>query len=132
MPKINRKYYARAKEIADASINIVESNHDFLSLNINTSLISSTSESSVRERNELVNTYSNKKLDKNLLQTYIVHSDNYEVINNETLDSENDDGEDIFINEDGAINHNFLDNFEHHENDNISFTSKLQGWAIRN
>lgn len=132
MPKVNRKYYAHAKEIANASINIVESNRNF-SLNINTPSVSSTNSelsSLVLERDKLVNTTDlNKKLDKNLSLTPNGYSDNSILINNdeEALSSENNNVDiNTFINE-----NNFLDNFEHRE-DNVSFTSQLQRWTIRN
>lgn len=147
MPKINRKYYVRAKEITNASINNVsKSNCDFLSLNSNTSSsISSTNDvsSSTNDVSSGTNDVSslvlerdahkydlNKKLDKNILLT---HTINYELINNneEALESENNNDADD-INEDGAINRNFLDNFERRKDNNVSFTSQLQGWAIRN
>lgn len=72
MPKINRKHYARAKRIADASINIVESIHNDIS-------------SLVQERDELVNTTNvNKNLSKDLSLTCVaIHNDKYELINNE-------------------------------------------------
>lgn len=60
MPKINRKHYARAKRIADASINIVESIHNDIS-------------SLVQERDELVNTINiNKNLSKDLSLTLFI------------------------------------------------------------
>jgi len=135
MPKVNRKYYARAKEISDASINIVELNRDFFSINRTLISNNNTVSSLVLERDKLINmTYLNKKLDKNL-STHIVHS-GYELENNDEKalgNKNNSDAEniDIFTNEDGAINRNFINNFECRENDN-NFTSQLQGWAIRN
>lgn len=139
MPKVNKKYYARARQIANASINIVESNHYF-PFNINTPLVSSSvSELSslVLERDDLVSmeTNLNKKLDKNLSLTLIGYNDNSVFLNNdeEAISSENNDvGINTIINKDSSINCNFLDNLEHYEDNNINFTSQLQGWAIRN
>lgn len=136
MPKIDRKYYKRAKKMTEASINIVESIHNLPSLTINTSSISITNDVSRSERDKLVNTiYLNKTLNKKSSQTHAFHSDNYEFIdNNEKAfgNGNNNDENDININDDGAVNHNFLNNIERCENDDINSTSKLQGWTIRN
>lgn len=139
MPKINKKYYARARQIANASINIVESNRYF-PFNINTPLVSSSvSELSslVLEIDDLVSmeTNLNKIVDKNLSLTLIGYNDNSVFLNNdlEAISSENNDVDiNTIINKDSSINCNFLDNLEHYEDNNISFTSQLQGWAIRN
>lgn len=111
-------------------INMIESICDTSSV-----LSTDNIQSLVLERDELVNTtYSNKQLDKNLSQTHAVDSDNCELINNdeEASGSENNDRDDIdsYIN-DGAVNRNLLNNFERHEND-VSFISQLQEWAIKN
>ncbi|XP_011688765.1 PREDICTED: uncharacterized protein LOC105450548 [Wasmannia auropunctata] len=135
MPKIKRKYYVYSKSIADASINLIESIPDLSSSITNTSLVSNTNNDILyNERDKFVNTnHLNKKLDEELTH---VHSDNYELINNdeEVFDDENNNVNDMnsYNNDDDALNPNFLNNLERCENDDISITSNLQGWAIRN
>jgi len=94
MPKINRKYYVRAKRIANASINLTESICDLSSLTTNTSLVLNTNNILCSKRDT---NYLNKKLDENLSQTHAIHSDNHELINNdeEAFDNENNNVDDI-------------------------------------
>jgi len=134
MPKINRKYYVCAKRIANASINLTESICDLSLLTTNTSLVLSTNNILCSKRDT---NYLNKKFDKNLSQTHAIHSDNHDLINNdeEAFDNENNNVDDInsHINDDNdALNRNFLNNLEYCKNDDISITSKLQEWTIRN
>lgn len=133
MPKVNtnKKYYKRAKKITDASINIVEAIQDLPSFTyISPPSVSSTSDASCSERDKLVNTIDlNTKFDNKLSVTGDIHTDTYELINNEVFDNENNKVDDInscCINDD---NRNFLNNVSEDDNE---ITSQLQGWAIRN
>lgn len=136
MPKIKRKYYIRAKKITDASINTVES--------IYIAPGSSTNNASLMlERNELVNTIDpNNQMDKEL-KTYTVDDNNYELINSNVFSNENyendinsysseNNEDDIDDERYNVVNHNNLNAFEPCEDNDISFRSQLQGWAIKN
>lgn len=127
MPKVNRKYYKQAKQIANASISSVEYICD-------ASSVLSTDSSNILsvefEKDERVNNIDfNKELDEILSDTSDEenNSDNYQLINNqETFDSKEND-RDSYVNDVSAIYYDVLNN----ENDNLSFTSQLQGWAIK-
>ncbi|XP_032690649.1 uncharacterized protein LOC116853628 isoform X2 [Odontomachus brunneus] len=131
MPKVNRKYYKRAKQIADASVNSVEYISDASSV---LSTDSSNILSVELQRHERVNTIDfNKELDETLSDPSDEenYNDNYELINNEeALYREENNDTDSYINDVSAVYHNVLDNVEY-ENGNVRFTSQLQGWAIR-
>jgi len=101
------------------------------------STVSSNASSLVFQRDELVNTiYLNKELHEPLPKihdSYISEliSNNEEALGNEQ-NNDRDNDRDSYINDDDDGNHNFLNNFGHRENENVSFTSQLQGWAIKN
>lgn len=106
--------------MVDASINNMESICDFPLSTINISLISNSNNVSlslVLKKDDIVNTiYLNKKLDKYLSLTCIVHDNNYnEFINNdkEILDNKNNN-DDI----DNSINDDDNANDENSINDN--------------
>lgn len=125
MPKINRKYYMRAKKISDACINIVESTCDLPLLPISTSSVANTNNIVSYMPFVMINYLITMKTFL-VIKIIMMHNiDSY--INDDSTDDINS-----YINDNRIVNHNCLNNIECCENDNVSITLQLQEWAIRN